>query len=57
MHDVIDPGDKGKQGTHKCPNCGRTIIISRHSFGDPPKCPKCNTYYKPKQKRMTFYQR
>jgi len=55
MYDVIDEGDRSKQGTHKCPNCGRTITVKHPYYGDPPKCSKCGAYYKPKQRRKIFY--
>ena len=54
MYDVIDEGDKSKQGTHRCPNCGRTINMKLPYIGDPPKCSQCGSYYVPKPRRNKF---
>lgn len=55
MYDVINEGDRNKQGTHKCPNCGRVITIKHPHIGDPPKCSKCGSYYRPKPRRNKIY--
>ena len=54
MDRIIHEGDRNKQGTHKCPNCGRTVT-RKMSYGDPPQCPCCKVPYRPIQKRMRFY--
>lgn len=53
MEEVINEGDKGKQGNMTCPNCGRTVLIPPH-WGDPPTCPKCGTPYRPILKPPIF---
>lgn len=46
MEKVIDEGDKSKQGNMVCPSCGKRVLITQH-WGDPPKCPDCDTMYRP----------
>jgi len=55
MNEVIDEGDKSKQGTHKCPNCGRRITMEFPYVGDPPKCPACGAYYEPIKRKKLFF--
>ena len=55
MQEVIDEGDRSKQGTHRCPTCGRTINVKFPHYGDPPKCGSCDSYYKPKPRRNKFF--
>ena len=55
MDEVIDEGDKSKQGTDRCPNCGRTITRRFPYVGDPPKCPKCGSFYKPVHRKPLYW--
>lgn len=54
MDEVIEEGDESRQGTDRCPNCGRTIMRHFPYLGDPPKCSKCGSYYKPIYKKHFF---
>ena len=44
--DIIEEGDKSKQGDAVCPSCGERVLIGPH-WGDPPQCHKCNVPYAP----------
>lgn len=53
MEIIIREGDKDRQGNMTCPKCGRVVLITNH-WGDPPKCPDCDTIYTPKLEPPIF---